>query len=317
MRKRWFVFIPVRFVLALLLAGCDKNNSTEPGTTGTNDKDAMSSIVADDALFQTDALLLNDGDPTAAVTSSNSLGKVGTTIIPRNWGRKVETFSRNVTFTVLTDSTAIATVTHTLQGFVWINAKYASKDTAFSTIKKNFTETIVRLVKFVRINRTKDPRNNWKISEISAIKGGTTGAQITMNEVRFYIGSDTVVVTDPNNTFMKLEKGVGRFIPELTADINVPIRAQVTVTSSAPDSDFVYVHRPYFNAGQWQYRAHMNLVSSTPNGDGTFTRLYEISWKGAWQGRHNMLVSAVTRGSILDDTTPFSSQIWGVPFIVQ
>jgi hypothetical protein len=116
---------------------------------------------------------------------------------------------------------------------------------------------------------------------------------------------------------MKLEKGVGRFVPELTADINVPIRAQVTVTSSAPDSDFIYVHRSYFNAGQWQYRAHMNLVSSAPNGDGTFTRLYEISWKGVWLGRHNMLVSAVTRGSILDDTAPFSSQIWGVPFIVQ
>ena len=99
--------------------------------------------------------------------------------------------------------------------------------------------------------------------------------------------------------------------------LNLPLRVQATVTSSAPDSDFVYVHRPSFSAGQWQYRAHMNLVSSTPNGDGTFTRVYEISWKGVWQGRNNMLVSAVTRGSILDDIVPFSSQIWGVPFIVQ
>ena len=56
---------------------------------------------------------------------------------------------------------------------MWIRAKYTPQDTMFSIIKKNFTETIVRLVKFVRINRTKDPRNNWKISEISAVKGGT------------------------------------------------------------------------------------------------------------------------------------------------
>jgi hypothetical protein len=314
MRKMWFVLILAGLVLALWLAGCDKNNATEPVT---NDKDAMSSIVANDALFQSDALLLNDGDPTATVTSSNSLGKVSTAIIPRNWGRKIESFSRDVNFTALTDSTAIATVTHTLQGFVWIRAKYSSQDTAISTIKKNFTETIVRLVKFVRINRSKDPRNNWKISEISAIKGGTAGSQITINEMLFYVGNDTVIVTDPNNTFLKLANGIGHFVPELTADINAPVRVQVVVTSAAPDSDFVYVHRPYFNAGQWQYRAHMNLVSSTTNGDGTFTRLYEISWKGVWQGRHNMLVSAVTRGSILDDATPFSSQIWGVPFIVQ
>ena len=314
MRKEWFVLMLAGLVSALWLAGCDKNNSTEPIT---NDKDAMSSIVANDALFNTDDVLLNDGDPTAMVTSSNSLGKVSTAIIPRNWGRKIESFSRNVNFTALTDSTAIATVTHTLQGFVWIRAKYTTQDTGFSIIKKNFTETIVRFVKFVRINRTKDPRNNWKISEISAIKGGTTGSQITINEVRFYAGNDTVIVTDPNNTFLELENGRGRFVPELAANITLPLRVQVTVTSSAPDSDFVYAHRPYFSAGQWQYRAHMNLVSTTPNGDGTYSRVYEISWKGVWQGRQDMLVSAVTRESILDDAAPFSSQIWGVPFIVQ
>jgi hypothetical protein len=316
MRKGSFALTLLFLVSALWIAGCDKNNSTQPVA---NDKDAMSSIVSNDALFQTDATLLNDGDPTTTVTSTNSLGKVSTAITPRNWGRKIESFNRDINFTVLTDSTALATVTHTLQGFVWIRAKYTPQDTVFSVIKKNFTETIVRLVKFVRINRTTDPRNNWKISEISAIKGGTAGSQITINEMRFYTGTDTIVVTDPNNTFMKLEIGRGRFVPQMTANINAPIRVQVDVTSSAPDSDFVYVHRPFFNISAllWQYRAHMNLMSSTPNGDGTFTRTYEISWKGVWMGRHDVLVSAVTRGSILDNATPFSSQVWGVPFIVQ
>ena len=314
MRNKRVVLVLIRFVLALGFTGCEKNNLVEPTTS---DKDAMTAIVADDALFQTDALLLNDGDPTTTLSPSNSLGKVSTAIIPHTWGRKIESFSRNVNFTVLTDSTAIATVTNTLQGFVWITAKYSQQDTAVSTIKKNFTETIVHNVKFVRVNRTKDPRNNWKISEISAIKGGTAGSQITITEVRFYAANDTVIITDPVNTFLKLATGIGRFVPELTADVNTPIRVQATVRSSAPDSDFVYVHRPYFNAGQWQYRAHMNLVSSSSNGDGTYNRVYEFSWKGVWLGRHNMLVSAISRGSILDDTTPFSSQIWGVPFIVQ
>jgi len=314
MRNGTYAFMLVGIASAVWLAGCDKNNSTEPFA---NDKDAMSSLVSNEALFTTDAVLLNDGDPTGAVTPSNSLGKVSAAIIPRNWGRKIESFNRDVQFTALTDSTALATVTHTLQGFVWIRAKYTPQDTALSVIKKNFTEFIVRLVKFVRINRTSDSRKNWKISEISAIKGGTAGSQITITEVRFTTGTDTIDVTDPNNTFLKLEIGKGRFVPELTADLSAPIRVQVAVTSSSPDSDFVYVHRPYFSAGQWQYRAHMNLVSSTPNGNGTFNRVYEILWNGVWQGRHNMLVSAVTRGSILDDTIPFSSQIWGVLFIVQ
>jgi hypothetical protein len=314
MRKAMVVLMTAGLVSTMWFAGCDKNNSTEPAA---NDKDAMVSLVANDALFKTDDVLLNDGDPTAVVTPSNALGKINAAITPRNWGRKIESFNRDVLFTALSDTSAIATVTHTVQGFVWIRAKYTPQDTSFSIIKKNFTETTVRLVKFVRINRTDNPHDNWKISEISALKGGTTGSQITINEVRFYTGNDTIVVTDPNNTFLKLEKGRGRFVPELSADLNAPLRVQVTVTSAAPDSDFVYVHRPYFFAGQWQYRVHMNLVSSTSNGNGTFNRLYEISWRGAWQGRHNMLVSAITRGSILDDTVQFSSQLWGVPFIVQ
>jgi hypothetical protein len=314
MSNKRVVLVLMRFILALGFTGCEKNNLVEPMTS---DKDAMTSIVADDAFFQADALLLNDGDPTTTLSSLNSLGKVGTAIIPRSWGRKIESFSRTVNFTALTDSTAIATVTHTLQGYVWITAKYSSQDTVVSTIKKNFTETIVHNVKFARVNRTKDPRNNWKISEISAIKGGTAGSQITITELRFYAANDTVIITDPINTFLKFATGVGRFVPALTADVNTPMRVQATVRSSEPDSDFVYVHRPYFHAGQWQYRAHMNLVSSYSNGDGTYNRVYEISWKGVWLGRDNMLVSAISRGSILDDTTPFSSQIWGVPFIVQ
>jgi len=314
MRKRWFVLVLAGIVSMFWLSGCDKNNSTE---STMDDRDAMSSLIENDALFKTDDVLLNDGDPTATISPTNSLGKIGTAIIPRNWGRKIESFSRNVNFTALTDSTAIATVTHTLQGFVWIRAKYTTQDTGFSIVKKNFTETIVRLVKFVRINRTRDPHNNWRISEISAIKGGTTGSQITINEVRFFIGNDTIVVTDPNSTFLAVQNGKGRLIPQIATNANALIRVQVAVRSSASDSDFVYVHRPYLNVGQWQYRAHMNLVSSTPNGNGTINRLYEISWRGVWQGRHNMLVSAVTRGSILDDVIPFSSQIWGVPFIVQ
>ena len=312
MRKEKFVLLLAFRISLLWLAGCEKNNMMEPTTS---DKDAMSSIVANDALFQTDAAMLNDGDPTAVVNSTNSLGKVNTAIVPRNWGRKIESFSRDVNFNTLTDSTAMATVTHTLQGFVWIRAKVTPQDSAFSIIKKNFTETIVRVVKFVRINRTSNPQYNWKISEISAVKGGTANSSITINELQFITGTDTVVVTDPNNTFLKLEKGFGRFVPELSANMNTPIRVRVAVTSSSPDSDFVYVHRPFFFGGQWQYRAHMNLVRSTPNGDGTYTRLYEISWNGVWQGRHHILVSAVTRESILDDASPFSSQIWGLPFI--
>jgi hypothetical protein len=312
MRKQWMFLPAVCVFLVLGLTGCDKSNPTD---VTTSDKNAMMDIVSNDALFQSDQVLLNDGDPTSTVSYS-MLSKTGTAIIPRTWGRKIESFNRSVDFSVLSDTTAEATVTHTLQGFVWIRARYTPTDT-LQTIKKNFTETIVRLVKFVRVNRTNDPQKNWKISEVSAIKGGTTASQITITQVKFFTSTDTVVITDPNATFLKMEKGHRGFIPDLSMDPNTPLRAQVTVISAAPDSDFVSAHRPLWYLGRWIYHAPMLLVSSTANGDGTYTRVYEHSWKGAWVGRHNMMVSAITRATILDDTTPVSSQVWGLPFIVE
>jgi hypothetical protein len=313
MRQQWFLLLVLGCISILWMSGCDKNSSTE---ATTSDREAISSIVAHDAFFQADVSLLNDGDPTS--TPLYSLSKTDAAILPHAWGRKIESFHRDVNFTALTDSTAMATVTVTMQGFVWIRAKYALTDTVVQTIKKSFTETTTRIVKFIRINRSTNALNNWKISEISAIKGGTVGSQITINELRFYTGSDTIIVTDPNNTFLAAERGPRRCIPQLIANLTTPSRVEVTVTSSAPDSDIVSVHRPFWFVNRWLYHAPMALVRSTNNGDGTFTHTYTSIWRGVWAGRQNMIVSAITRNSIFDnDTTQFSSQIWGVPFIVQ
>jgi hypothetical protein len=312
MRKRIFALFLLAALVSFWFVGCDKGNSTEPSMS---DRDAITSIIANDALFKMDDALLNDGEPSTA-SALFSLSKAETPIIPRAWGRKIESFSRSVDFAVLTDSTAVATITHSMTGFLWIRAKYSPQDTSISTIKKNFTEITTRIAKFVRIDRYKDAMKNWKISELSAVKGGTASSSITIDEIRFYSGSDTVIVTDPNTTFLQFVKGRGRCIPELLVDINTPFRVQITVTSSSPDSDFVTAHRPFMSNGKWNYRAPMSQVSSTTNSNGTFTRVYEHAWKGMWQGRHNLLVSALTRNSIFDDDpTKFSSQIWGIPFI--
>jgi len=311
MKKMPFAMLLLGLSSAFWFTGCDKSSSTEPSVS---DKDALSSIIADDALFSADNVLLNDGDPTTT-SAMYSLAKTSTAIIPHNWGRKIESFSRTIDFAAITDTTAQATVTHTMTGFLWIRGKYSTSDTAVTTVKKPFTETTTRIARFVRIARSDNPKRNWKISELSAVKGGTAGSGITINEIRFYAGDDTVIVTDPNNTFLKFAKGRGKFVPELSVDPNTPLRVQVTVTSTSPDSDFVTAHRPFWYMNKWIYRAPMLLVSSNANGDGTFIRVYEHSWRGVWMGRHNLLVSALTRSSIFDDAANVSSQIWGVPFI--
>jgi hypothetical protein len=60
----------------------------------------------------------------------------------------------------------------------------------------------------------------------------------------------------------------------------------------------------------------MKLLSSSANGDGSFTRVYESNWKGAYIGRFHIMISAITRVSIYDNLAPFSSNIWGLPYLV-
>jgi len=107
----------------------------------------------------------------------------------------------------------------------------------------------------------------------------------------------------------------GRF--EMAENPAIDFKIQVTLKSSDPDSDVVAAHRPlFFGRGCAYRRGVMSLVSSTPNGDGTFTRVYENKWRGAYPGRYHALVGAITRQSIYDDQAPFSSTLWGIPFIV-
>jgi hypothetical protein len=307
MNSRNVFIIATVFASFLWLAGCEKSNPTQ---TTTTDKDAMTELVANDNLFSPENSILNDGNPDA------SLQKTTETIIPKAWGIKILSFDRNINFTMLSDTTAAAVVTNTIGGFVWLYPKDSTKQ----LVKKNFTEVTNRNVKFVRILRDKDLQKNWKISELSILQGGTTNSGITIQEVVFFIGNDTLDITDPLNYYLKVGQTDGRWrLREVPQSSTAPLfKIQVTVNSTDPDSDIVVAHRPTWFLGHGIYRrAPMMLISSVLNGDGTLTRVYEHSWQGAWTGRHNVVVNAVTRQSIFTDSVAVSSQLWGIPFIVQ
>ncbi len=296
-----------------LLAGCQKNdNPTDAGISGlTTDQQAIQDIIASDSLFTSDAVSLNDGSAT--------LAKSATAILPGNWGRDIDfnSVNRTVTFQTVDDSTVIATMKTLFSGTVWIRAKYALTDTARTTIAKPFSESVTRFVRFVKVAKTNVPRLNWRMREISVAQGGTTNAAVTINQVRFFMGTDTLTIADPANYWFRTGMPGGHQMPVFSQTFMQGFRMEVTVTSTSPDSDIVSIHRPYWALGRWQYRAPMALVSQTDNGDGTFTRVYACSWSGIRIGRHHIFVGVLTRASIFDDQAPFSSHYWGIPFIVQ
>ena len=296
----------------LLLMGCQKEIAGPE--VGEKDLAALRELIASEPLFTSDGMTLNDGDVVSF--SSGSLGKVTTPIYPRGWGRKITSVSRDVVFDPVSDTVIVATITHTITGEVKIAAKYSLSDTSITIITKPLSETTVRKVKFHRIRRTDDPKRNWQPREVSGVKGGTQNSQVVINRIVVTIGTDTVNITDPTEYFMKLGRFGGREVP--TFGSTQAIKVRVTITSTESDTDFVSLHRPGMMMGMNFRPAHirMQLVQQTVVSSG-FQRVYEHSWNGHFPGRHHVFVSALTRQSLFDDQAPFSSKVWGVPYIVQ
>jgi len=295
-------------ITALLMFGCKKSLDPEIGLTDS-DKAEMKSSIESDPLFVGDANSLNDDG------AGMTLGKTETPILPRAWGRKITQVTRNVTYDNPNDSTVVATINVTITGNVIIRAKYQPLDT-LSTFSKPFSESLTRIVKFYR-NRFNIGRR-WIPREVSAVKGGTQGSLVTITQIRAFMGTDTLTITNPLDYFLKLPKFGGREIPSLLMSFLQPIKVQVTVTSSDPDTDIVALHRPFLAMAMGMFKpiaVRMNMVSQSVNG-GTYTRVYEQSWIGLIPGSHHVFVSALTRSSIFDDVAAFSSQLWGMPYIV-
>ncbi|HWP82412.1 MAG TPA: hypothetical protein VNN76_07135 [Bacteroidota bacterium] len=290
-----------------IFAGCQKEVM---GPDETN-LEAIRQMITEDPLFTSDGATLNDDGPVIFKT-----GDVATPIYPRGWGRRITQVSRTIDFDSVSDTLVVATVKHTITGEIRIAARYSLQDTTITIVTKPFVEETLRKVKLYRVARTNNTRLNWRPREVSAAKGGTQNALITINKLEARIGTDTVVITDPTAYWFKLGHFGGREVPQFSP--SQPMTIRVTIRSTASDTDFVSLHRPaLMMAGNFRpAHARMTLVSQVQIGS-AYERVYEYSWNSHLRGRHHVFVSALTRESLFDDQAPFSTQVWGIPYIVQ
>lgn len=290
-------------VAAMALWGC--KSSTEPVD---DELSVLQEMIASDALFTSDQSMLSDAN-------EFGLGKTAAPILPAAWGRRVDSVSRTVSFVHFGDTVIVATINVTMSGQIKIAAKDSLQDTTITIVTKPFTETTTRNVRFYRIARTDRPRDNWRFREVSGVEGGTANSQITFDQLIAIIGSDTLTVTDPSEFSLRFPAFTGRRLPSVGGAAT--IKVQLTLTSTESDTDMVFLHRPF----QWlnpsvlrPARARMVMVSQT--GSGPYTRVYEHSWTGHVQGRHHFFVSGITRNSLFDDAAPWSTRLWGIPYLV-
>jgi hypothetical protein len=310
-------------LVGALLAGCAKDNGTGPGSQApagvTNEQSAMQYYASNDPFVMNDEITF--ADQAVQATDYGTFGKIDAAVTPLRWGRFITSVTKNVTITVQPgDSLSIALIQKTLNGDLKIRAKTGAGDTVLIT--KPFADTSSRYVIFKRVARDRDRFwLNWVPVASSLIKGGTLAPSNLISITRlemFLPNGDTITVTDPNAYFLRyhwlrLFAGGRKDAPELTPGTMVRMRA--TVVSSSPDTDIVALRYGFdsFHAR----RLRMALVSQVDNGNGSFTRQFEIQWPVHFHlGFFNAGVDALTKETLFDDQAPYSVSWWGIPYRV-
>ncbi|GJQ21238.1 MAG: hypothetical protein HBSIN02_15930 [Bacteroidia bacterium] len=304
MKRKLLWGLAVIAAVTVVLSGCQ--STTEPAE---DELAVLKEMIESDPLFTSDQMLLNDAADQAG------LSKTTAPILPIAWGRRVDNANRSVTFERFGDTLVIATIVQSMSGKIVIAHRDTVQDTTL-VIEKPFAESTTRKVRATKIARTNNPRANWRFREVSGVDGGTTSnSAITFDTLKAFIGNDTLVVTDPTEFFLRFADFAGRHIPSILN--SAPVKVRLTITSTESDTDLVFIHRPamWVNSSVLRpARIRMTLVSQT--GSGPYTRVYEHTWSSHVQGRHHFFVGAVTRGSLFDDVAPWSTKIWGIPYLV-
>jgi hypothetical protein len=322
------LFLALSFVLAgALLIGCSEESaapgeeSPPPGVT--NETEAMK------AMATADAFVLNEDqtfrDESLQPTDYSASGRVAGEIIPISWGRFVE----NVTVTATTtmdegDSIATVNVVRDITGTFRILAKQTQEDTSVVLIEKPFGDQSVRNVIFKRVAR--DPERfwlNWVPIATSLVAGKTVTPPedqvVMLTEVQFMKpNGDTIVVTDPTNFYLRYpwrdlpHRDALEDVPEMSFGQMFTVRA--TLVSTSPDTDIVALK--YGFSAMARGRIGMPLISQTKNGDGTFTRVYQVPAEARHHpGFFHAGVLALSHKTLFDDdVTNYSVNWWGVPY---
>ena len=302
--------------LTIYFSGCSERGDQVMSPSFSNDKEYFSSVLMNDDFFATEEPNLEDGDALPPEYGSG-LRKEEAVIVPFRFGKKIEKVHRSVRYELQGDSVVTATITRTITGKFIIAGSYNSSATKPDTVfRKPFVETATRKAKFVRVAPPGSPPwKGWKLVSLSLIEGGTQTSTPVINRLVVYLQTgDSLIVNSPNDYFFQIGKRLHP-VPDLHPDD--PIKVQVTLMSSNPDSEVVVLRHGADHDGLNRLRARFHLVSQSPVG-ASYSRTYEITLRAHKHlGKFNAVTEAISHNSIYDDTEAFENNYWGIPYVVR
>jgi hypothetical protein len=326
MKKSLMMFASTLALGTLLIGGCKNSTGPDEETAPvgvTNEEQAMTYYAKGDEFVTNDEVTFSDQE--VQPFDYGTFGKIDAAVTPVRWGRFISSVTRTVTTTVQPgDTIAVAKIEKTIVGTLKIRALTGAGDTV--TIEKPYTNSATRNVIFKRVDSSRARYwLNWKPVATSLVQGGTIAPNNTLTITKLVVNlpsGDTVTVTDPTGYFLryrwlKLFKGGKTDVPELTG--GQAVKLAVTVVSASADTDLVALRLGFDNGHQ--KRVRLALASQVNNGDGTYTRVFEVSrtspvYMHFHRGAFHLGIEAATKATLFDDAAPYIVSWWGLPYRV-
>ena len=303
--------------LGLLLAvaaasGCSK--STKPaallGTPGgSNGATAVDVAQTGDAVAAS-AGLINEDQYTSSAQTPMLLGAGGLSLVrPIYWWRMIDSTARTVDFvygdldSLGRPTTAVATVHRHISGTFYIVAGDTGTvgrpaDSTLRVVHKPLDDQWTRQLMLRRFPRdtsnTRDTSSTpfrWRVVGTSGVTVTSANATTRILSLRIQAGAKDTTITDPLQ--------MHRLSRILWFPHDTPVT--VTVTTGRPDDIVVLYHRA-------------ERRKFTANGDDTYTMTFSDP---DFAGLRHFGVNAFTKTTLIDDTAPYDSQAWVLPFGVR
>jgi len=299
------------FLLAVsgLLAGCGRDTVNSPTTTPTSsvDQAEVASVLASEPAVIEDAQFENAEVTALGGATPGSFAAIR----PLRFWRNITDVQRRFEFAFAdSDSagrptTAIVTVHKLLGGEFNILAgtpdtEATPADSTLNVIHKPLADHWVRRILLKRRPSPDGARSMWRIVATSSVKVTSRDAQTRIESLRVQTAGLDTTITDPLQ-FVFLRR-ILKFEPE------TPITLTVTTLKN---DDVVVLCR------------FGNRLRFRNNGDNTYTGVWHLPPPGAGPGPGpvgppigHFGVNALSRGTLFDDTAPYDSQAWLLPFLV-
>jgi hypothetical protein len=300
---RYILFMLVVAAVGLLATGCSEKSSDDSVGASETDEQALTALVAAD-------VEVDDVDSWASDDTGG--GGPDEPISPIHWARIAH--RDGVTFAVEFAGDSAATITRTRH---WNGVLRLVTDTTGgqrTTLDKAMYNTCVRKAHAVRIARTRVPRDNWRITEITPeVLQSTAPNPYTVDPIRLQIdgASDAgpiplLDLTDPLNTYLNRET-----LPTVGAAQELTVMATLNSTAVA----FAVVHPFAYRRGPL-HRLALHDDGVAPDvtaGDGIYSGTF---FAPARAGLYHAAADFMDWETMFDSDGAYDAGGWAIPYRV-